>query len=278
MADARETIPAGVRSGAEMTYETIEVRREGPVTTVSLNRPEVHNAFNARMIAEITDAFTQLRLRSRTRAVILRGHGRSFSAGADVTWMRASLEFSRQENLEDARRMSAMYAAIDALPAPVIARVQGAALGGGMGLLAVCDIVIAARDCRFGFTETKLGIIPAVISPFVLPKLGESWARALFLTGERFGPELARQIGLVHWIAEPEELDALVAEKVEELLSSGPEAVRAAKELIWGVLSREAGARREYTAQRIAEIRTSPGGQEGLRAFLEKRKPAWREE
>lgn len=262
----------------DRAYQTIEIDHDGPVTTVALNRPEVHNAFNALMIAEVTEAFSQLPARSQTGVVVLRGNGSSFSAGADVNWMRASLEFSREENLEDARRMSAMFAAINSLPRPVIARVQGAALGGGMGLLAVCDIVVAAQDCHFGFTETKLGIIPAVISPFVLPKLGESWARALFLTGEQFGPELARHIGLVHWIADSSELDSVVESRVRELLSSGPEAVQAAKELVAGVLSRpQIGERREYTAQRIAEVRTSAGGQEGLRAFLEKRKPAWRE-
>jgi methylglutaconyl-CoA hydratase len=189
--------------------------------------------------------------------------------------MRASLEFSAEENMEDARRMSDMFHAIDSFPAPVVGRVHGAALGGGMGLIAVCDIVIAAEGTTFGFTETNLGIIPAVISRFVLPKIGESWARALYLTGERFGPDLARQIGLVHWVVAAEDLDSAVDAKVSELLTSGPQATRAAKALVARSRGLDSFAMRELTAERIAAVRTSPEGQEGLRAFLEKRRPGW---
>jgi methylglutaconyl-CoA hydratase len=192
--------------------------------------------------------------------------------------MRAGLDLSREENVADAARLSDMFEAINAAPAPVVGRVHGASLGAGMGLMAVCDIVVAARDCVFGFTEVKLGIIPAVISPYVLAKIGESWASALFVTGERFGTEVARQIGLAHWIADPEELDAAVEQKIDEIAASGPQAVREAKRLIPGVLTRPQSERRDYTAERIASVRASDEGQAGLRAFLDKRPAPWREQ
>ncbi|SRR5579884_109812 len=258
-----------------MTYATIEVSGSNGVSRVSLNRPDVHNAFNAQAITELTDVFRALS-RSDNRVIVLSGNGRSFCAGADVAWMRESLDLAEKENLEDARRMSDMFAAIDEAPQAVVARVHGAALGGGMGLLAVCDVVIAARECRFGFTETKLGIIPAVISRFVVPKIGPSWARRLFLTGERFGSDRAREIGLVHDVMEAADLDAAVDAVIGELLSAGPQAVREAKGLVAGVIARPAEQRRDYTAGRIAAVRTSAEGQEGLRAFLERRQPAWK--
>lgn len=256
-------------------YETITVDCRDRVCTVTLNRPDVRNAFDARMIAELTGAFTDLADRSDARVVVLRGEGSVFSAGADVNWMRASLEFTREENIADAQAMSDMFAAIDQLPKPVVGRVHGAALGGGMGLIAVCDIVVAAEGTLFGFTETKLGIIPAVISRFVLPKIGESWARALFVTAERFDAELAQRIGLVHWIAAPDGLDTVVEHKVNHLLTSGPRAVTEAKALVAGVSSMQRSEIRDFTARRIAELRASPEGQEGLRAFLDKRRPGW---
>lgn len=257
-------------------YHTIAVSHSGNVVTVALDRPDVHNAFTAEMIVEVTDVFLHLGTLSDVRVVVLSGNGPSFSAGADINWMRASLDASPNENLEDARRMSDMFEAINVLPQPVIGRVQRAALGGGMGLMAVCDIVIAERGAVFGFTEAKLGIVPAVISRFVVPKIGESWARALFLTAERFGAELAQRIGLVHHIVEPEELDSAVADTVRDLLSSGPQATRAGKSLVREVVHLDSEKVRDYTAVRIAELRTAPEGQEGLRAFLEKRKPSWR--
>lgn len=256
-------------------YETLEIETEGAVLTVNLNRPEVRNAFNEQMIGELTELFESLRDRTDVRVVVLRGNGKSFSAGADIHWMRDSLDFSREDNVKDARRMSDMFQAINWLPKPVVARVHGAALGGGMGLIAVCDVVVAADDTIFGFTEAKLGIIPAVISRFVVPKIGESWARALYLTAERFHADVARQMGLVHWIVAGAGLDGMVQQKVDELLSSGPEAVHEAKALVDDVLSCDAGRARDLTAERIARLRTSPEGQEGLRAFLEKRQPGW---
>jgi methylglutaconyl-CoA hydratase len=173
--------------------------------------------------------------------------------------------------------MSDMFAAIDRCAKPVIGQVHGAALGGGMGLLAVCDVVVAADDAVFGFTETKLGIIPAVISRFVVPKIGESWARALFLTGERFGTTLARDIGLVHWIAEEPELERVTREKIDELLSAGPRAVEEAKSLVQNLRGQDDAGRRTLTVQQIAALRTSPEGQEGLSSFLDRRTPSWRQ-
>jgi methylglutaconyl-CoA hydratase len=256
--------------------QSVEVSLEGGVARVALNRPEVRNAFNAEMIGDLTRVFEDLRERREVRVIVLSGNGLTFSAGADISWMRASLDFSREENVADARRMSAMFAAIEETPQPVIACVHGACLGGGMGLIAVCDCVIAADDVVFGFTETKLGIIPAVISAFVLPKIGESWARALFLTGERFGPDLGRDIGLVHWIKANDQLGSMLDLKIRELLSAGPEAVRAAKQLVLDARHISKDDRREFTAQRIATLRASAEGQEGLHAFLERRQPSWR--
>jgi methylglutaconyl-CoA hydratase len=268
---------ASVCFGCDTVSETVRVEIEDGIGRVALNRPEVRNAFNAEMIAALTHAFEDMRTREDVRAILLFGGGPSFSAGADVSWMQASLQFSREENVTDARRMSAMFAAIEQAPQPVVARVHGACLGGGMGLIAVCDCVVTATETVFGFTETKLGIIPGVISAFVLPKIGESWARALFTTGERFGADLAQQIGLVHWIAAEADLDSVVEDKLRELLGAGPNAVREAKRLVIDARRLSLEDRREMTAQRIAVVRTGPEGQEGLRAFLEKRRPAWRQ-
>lgn len=257
-------------------YDTIKVSRRDRTAIVSLNRPDVRNAFNAQMISELTGAFAELAKDDDIRVVILRGDGPSFSAGADVNWMRSSLEFSEEENLRDALAMSDMFASINALPRPVLGRVHGAALGGGMGLMAVCDIVVAAEGTVFGFTEAKLGIVPAVISRFVLPKIGSSWARSLYLTGERFGTDVAQRIGLVHWVAAAASLDAVVEKKETELLSSGPSAAREAKRLIMAAANQESEELRSYTAEVIARVRREPEGQEGLRAFLDKREPGWR--
>jgi methylglutaconyl-CoA hydratase len=258
--------------------ETIELEIDGQVATISLNRPSVRNAFNAEMIAELTETFLGLRTRDDIRVVVLRGNGPTFSAGADITWMRSSLDFTEEQNGADALHMSDMFAAIDEAPQVVIGSVHGAALGGGMGLLAVCDIAVAAEGTKFGFTEAKLGIIPAVISRFVLGRIGAHWARALYLTAERFGPDVARQIGLVHWIVATDELDDCIRAKVREVLTSGPEATRVAKRLIAEASAMPPRELRDYTARAIARVRTSPEGQEGLRAFLEKRRPSWQVE
>ncbi len=263
--------------------EHLSVERLGPggvVVRVTLDRPEVHNAFNADLIGELRQTFRRFdgEPPGRLRAVVLAGNGPSFCAGADVTWMRASLGLTREQNEQDAMVMAEMFDAIDRCPVPVIARVQGAALGGGMGLCAVSDLVIAEAGAKFGFTETRLGILPAVISPFVIAKIGETHARALFPTGKRFDATRALRIGLVHEVVEGNEaLDAAVDTAVSDLLAAGPTAARAAKAVIREVRGLPHESTRWHTARRIATQRTSAEGQEGLRAFFEKRAPAWME-
>jgi enoyl-CoA hydratase/carnithine racemase len=237
----------------------LKIDRQGHVLRVTLARPERRNAFDAALIAELTDAFADV---GDTRAVVLAGEGQSFCAGADVDWQRSAIDLSYDENVEDALRLYRMCETIDRCPAPVIARVHGYALGGGSGLAACVDVAIAAPDAVFGFSEVKLGIIPAVISPFVLPKIG-AHARRYFLTGERFDAETALRIGLIEEIAD--DLDAAVDRVLSELLTAGPEAVREAKRL---TRERPAG---EETAQIAAGLRAGEEGQEGLRAFLEGR-------
>jgi methylglutaconyl-CoA hydratase len=243
----------------------LRTERDGPVLRIALARPDRRNAFDAELIAELTEAFAQV---GDARAVVLAGDGESFSAGADVEWMRSSVELSYEENVQDARRLRQMLETIDSCAAPVVARVHGHALGGGCGLVAVSDIAVAAADAAFAFSEVKLGIVPAVISPFALAKIGPSAARRYFVTGERFDAQTALRIGLVQEVAN--DLDAAVEAIVKEILTAGPEATRAAKRL---VLDRPDGL---ATERRIAERRTSLEGQEGLRAFLEKRDPGWR--
>jgi methylglutaconyl-CoA hydratase len=260
----------------------LRVERTGPggvVARVTLTRPEVHNAFNAELIGELRKLFRMLADESadELRAVVLAGDGPSFCAGADVTWMRASLGLSREQNEQDAMVMAEMFDAIDRCPAPVIARVHGAALGGGMGLCAVSDLVIAEAGTKFGFTETRLGILPAVISPFVIAKIGETHARALFPVGRHFDAMRALRIGLVHEVVEGQQaLDGAVESAVADLLAAGPTAARAAKAIIREVRGLPHESTRWHTARRIAGQRTSTEGQEGLRAFLEKREPEWR--
>lgn len=257
---------------------TLRVEREAPFARVILARPEVRNAFNAALIAELRSAFEQLAAEppELLRAVVLSGDGPTFSAGADLEWMRAAMTLGVEENERDAADMQAMFAAIDACPVPVIARVQGAALGGGMGLCAVSDIVVATADATFGFTETRLGIIPAVISTFVIPKIGPSHARALFATGQRFDADRAQRIGLVHQVvADETALDTTVDALLDELRAAGPTAIRAAKSLVRTVEELGAGAAGQRTPGLIARQRTSAEGQEGLTAFLEKRPPTW---
>lgn len=257
----------------------LSVARDGAIARVTLDRPEVRNAFDAALIGELRTTFESLSRETpdELRGVVLAGAGDVFCAGADVEWMRAAIGLDRDANERDAAALHAMLAAIDACPVPVLARVHGAALGGGMGLCAVADVVVATATTTFGFTETKLGIIPAVISPFVVPKIGEGHARALFATGERFDADRALRIGLVHEVAtDLAGLDARVETLVGELLTAGPRAARAAKALVRDLRGLDFDERRAHTIRHIAEQRTSPEGQEGLRAFLEKRPPSWR--
>jgi methylglutaconyl-CoA hydratase len=256
-----------------MPDSTVSLAVSAGVARVTLARPEVRNAFNADVIRELHTIFTQLSGDDAVRAVVLAGEGKVFCGGADINWMRASLELSFDQNVADAERMSEMYRSIDRCTKPVIARIHGAALGGGAGLAAVCDVAIASDDALFGFTETKLGIIPAVISPFVLSKIGVSNARALFLTGERFHSDRARAIGLIHESVPEASLDRAVDRVLGELRTAGPQAVAAAKRLIPAVSAASYEDSKTLTAQAIAKQRVTPEGQEGLRAFLE-RQPA----
>src|SRR5437763_2033430 len=260
----RERLSASDQSKL-LRVSALRIERDGPLLRITLARPERRNAFDAELIRELTEAFSDV---DDARAVVLAGDGESFCAGADVDWQRSAIDLSYDENVEDALRLYRMLATIDSCPAPVVARVQGYALGGGSGLVCCTDVAVAAPAAVFGFSEVKLGIVPAVISPFVFPRIGTAAARRFFLTGERFDAETALRIGLVHQLAA--DLDAAVDRLVGELLSAGPEATRAAKRLI---RERPDG---ERAARLAAKLRTSPEGQEGLRAFLDKRPAAWR--
>jgi methylglutaconyl-CoA hydratase len=261
-----------------MPFTHLLVRRDGPVEHLTLNRPEVRNAFNGEMIAELSEWAVARHADLRIRAAVLRGAGPVFSAGGDLAWMAETIEYTREQNLRDAEALCRMYGRLDTLPFPLVGCVHGAALGGGSGLAAVCDIVIAARGAVFGFTEVRLGIVPAVISPFVVAKIGQSAARELFLTGMRFSAERAREIGLVHAVVEADALETELRRVVDGILACGPEAVGAAKALVRRVASGPSAETAGLAAETLADARVSPEGQEGLRAFLEKRQPAWRDD
>lgn len=252
----------------------MKVELQGSILSVTLDRPDVHNAFNDELIAEAIELFGSLG--DGVRVVVLRGNGRNFCAGADLNWMSRMVRYSREENVRDSSMLAKMYALMNECPVPIIGRIQGAAIGGGVGLVAVCDIAIAESGAKFGLSEVKLGILPAVISPYVIAKIGESHARALFLTGERFGADRALSIGLVHRIANgEEEMDRLVDASVEQILSSGPEAVRACKKVIARVTRDSPEESIPYTIETIAERRVSEEGQAGMAAFLNKEKAPW---
>jgi len=255
-----------------MSYKNLLVEESDGVVTVSLNRPDVHNAFNEELIAEAIDVFRGIGSRD-ARAVILRGTGPNFCAGADLNWMSRMVRYSRDENVRDSSNLARMYAVINECPLPVIGRIQGAAIGGGVGLVAVCDIALCSADAKFALAEVKLGILPAVISPYMIAKIGQTHARALFLTGERFDAARALRIGLVHRIAD--DLDAAVADVVGQLKTSAPEAVRECKKLIAHVASHELIDAIPYTIEAIANRRVSKEGQDGMNAFLKKEKPPW---
>jgi methylglutaconyl-CoA hydratase len=259
----------------------LRLERTGPdgvVARATLARPDVHNAFDASLIAELRSTFAGFAREdpSALRVVVLSGDGPSFCAGADIAWMRAAMTLDVEGNEQDAMAMADMFEAIDVCPVPVIARVHGAALGGGMGLCAVADLVVAESGTRFGFTETRLGILPAVISPFVVAKIGESHARALFPGGRRFDAVRAQRIGLVHELAEGEEaLDSAVGSAIDDILASGPTAARAAKAVVREVRGLGHGSAKWHTARVIARQRISPEAREGFEAFSDKRPPAW---
>jgi len=250
------------------------------VATVTMNRPGVHNAFNAELISTLTRAFERLGEDESVRAVVLTGEGPSFSAGADLNWMRDMAKTSEKANLEDARHLARMLRTLNHLDKPTVARVNGAAFGGGVGLIACCDIAIGAIGARFGLTEVKLGLVPATIAPYVMPAIGPRQARRLFLSAEIFGAEQAERLGLLHEAVPEDELDEAVERQVGFVLKNGPAALAAAKRLVGTVRAwseDEQAQLDEITSELIARLRVSDEGQEGLAAFLEKRKPSWRD-
>jgi methylglutaconyl-CoA hydratase len=257
-------------------FDTLEVAREGKVATVWMNRPERHNAFNAQVIAELTQAFETLGADEGVRVVVLAGRGKSFSAGADLNWMKQAGEAGFDENLSDARKLAIMLRQLAEMPKPTIARVHGAALGGGMGLAAACDICIAASGASFATSEVKFGLIPSAIGPYVLRAIGPRQAARYFLTAERIDARQARDLGLAHDVAEPEDLDRAVAEIAGALLLGGPKAQGAAKALIHDFAGQTIDdALVEESARRIAALRMQDEAREGLTAFLEKRLAHW---
>jgi methylglutaconyl-CoA hydratase len=246
------------------------------VAFVLLNRPDVHNAFNDELVKQVTEAFKELGQRHEVRVIVLAGNGKSFCAGADLNWMKRMVQFTHEENVADAKAVARMYLAIANCPKPVIARVHGAALGGGAGLVAACDIGVAIESVQFGFTEVKLGIIPAIISPFVIARVGPGRAREFFITGERFLAPVAMSIGLIqHVVSHELALDALIDSKISQILTSAPGAIASAKELVFGVAARTLEGSLDYAAEAIAHARASAEGQAGMQAFLERQKPPW---
>jgi methylglutaconyl-CoA hydratase len=258
-----------------MSYWFLAIRRDGPVEYVALNRPDVRNAFNEQAIADLSSWAAAAQQDRDLRVVVFSGEGKVFSAGADAAWMAKMAAYSREDNIQDALAAASMFHAINTVPALVIARIHGAALGGGSGLAAVCDVVVAEDQAIFGFTETKLGILPAMISPYVIAKIGQSAARELFLTGMRFDAVRAKDIGLVHAVVPMSDLDAAVGRYVAEGLSASPTGLAAAKALIPKVAGRTAAEVMRLTAETIADQRVSAEGQDGLKAFLAKAKPRW---
>jgi len=259
-----------------MSFETIEIERAGGVATLWMNRPEVHNAFNAQLIAELDAACRALGADEGVRVVVLAGRGKSFSAGADLNWMKQAAGYTVEENLADARRLAGMLRTLAELPKPTVARVPGAALGGGTGLAAACDICVAAERAVFATSEVRFGIIPSAISPYVIRAIGPRQALRYFQSGERIDARRAQALGLVHELAPEEALDEVLAGIVDALLRGGPTAQGAAKTLVAAVAGRPLGEDIvEDTAQRIAQLRTGSEAVEGLAAFLAKRPPAW---
>jgi methylglutaconyl-CoA hydratase len=259
-----------------VTEHAIEIERQGPVAWIWLNRPEVHNAFDAALVVELTGAYETLGCEADLRAIVLAARGKSFSAGAQIQWMKEQGAASREENAADARCLANLFQTIAECPKPTLARVQGGALGGGVGLVAACDIAISATNSVFATSEVRLGLIPAVIAPYVIRAIGERQARRLFQTGERIDAATAERIGLLHEVVPPEELDERMRVAIDALLAGAPLAQREAKQLITDIVNRPVTAELiEETAQRIATRRAHPEAAEGLSAFLEKRSAAW---
>ena len=260
-----------------MRFETIEVFKKTDIATVSLNRPEVHNAMNESLMKELTNCFQDISDNKTIRAVVLTGKGKSFCAGADLNWMKSMVNYSKEENIKDSRLLLDLYETINICPKLVIGKINGHAFGGGIGLIAVCDITISIPGLKFAFSEANLGIIPSVISTYVSPRVSSADMRRLFITAERFDSTIAHKIGLIDYIVKPEELDAKVDFYIEQSRSSGPIAIKEVKNLIKNLRKMSIDKYKEFTIEKISGLRVSEEGQEGINAFLEKRKPKWRE-
>jgi len=260
-----------------MRYDTIEVSKQNDVVTIYLNRPEVHNAMNEPLMTELTDCFKELSHDNRIRIIVLTGKGKSFCAGADLNWMKSMVNYSKEDNIKDSRLLLDLFETIYSCPKPVIGRINGHAFGGGLGLIAVCDIAISVPGLKFAFSEANLGIISSVISTYVAPRISLSDMRRLFITAERFDTTVARGIGLIDFVVSPEEFDSKVEHYIEQLRSSGPVAMAEVKTLIKNLREMHIDKYKEFTVKKISELRISEEGQEGINAFLEKRKPRWRE-
>ncbi len=256
-------------------YQNLLVENQNGITTVTLNRPELHNAFNDAMIAELIDCFSRLAQDVQTRVVVVTGAGKSFCAGADLNWMKKMADYSFEENERDATQLHRMLLQIDLFPKPVVGRINGSAIGGGVGLVSVTDMAFAVRGAEFGFSEVRLGLVPAVISPFVLQKIGAAAAREYFLTGERFGVDRALEMGLLQGTGSLEELEVWLEKKLQALCAGGAEALAESKRLVREGVLQSPEVAGERTARIIAERRASPEGREGIAAFLNKRKPRW---
>ncbi len=258
-----------------MNEPTVRLRLDGPVARVTLNRPDIRNAFNDEMLAGLLDAFARIRDDEQARVVVLTGAGKAFCAGADLHWMKRVVDYTYEENYEDSLRLAKMLREVYTCPKPVIGRINGPAIGGGTGMVAVCDIAIAAESAFFAFSETKLGITPAAISPYLLKRMGERNLREFFLTGERFTAARAFQLGLVNAAVPDGELDDAVEGKIKLILTGGPKALAVSKDLIRNISEKTLDDVGPYTAEVIARLRMSDEGQDGMNAFLEKRKPRW---
>ncbi len=256
-------------------YETVRLQKAGPVAQVTFCRPDVHNAFNDTLIYEMTDLFQSLRDDKEIRVVVLTGEGKSFCAGADLNWMRRVKDYSFEKNLEESLALADLFWLIYTTPLPIVGRINGAAIGGGTGFVAVCDIAVAAESAKFSFSEVKIGLVPACIGPYVIRKIGEGKAREFFISGERLTAVEAHRIGLVNRYYPDAKLDEEIDSLVKSLLSSGPNAIKMAKELITNVPHMTPEQFKPYTAEMIAKLRKSDEGQEGMDAFLNKRKPNW---
>ncbi len=256
-------------------YTTIKLDIRGKVARVILNRPEIRNAFNNVMISEMTEVFKHINSRDDLRVVVVTGEGKAFCAGADLKWMKGVLDYTYEENLQDSQNLSDMFAEMANCPLPTIARVDGPAIGGGTGMVAVNDIVIASENALFSLSEVKIGLVPACISPYVIRRMGDSNAREYFLTGERLNAEKAKAAGLVNRVVSSDKLDKEIDALIKQLLSSGPNALAWCKQLIDKVPPMGQNEYGRYTAEVITKLRMSDEGQEGMKAFFEKRKPKW---